>query len=133
MGTKNSKLIEANRTSPSKSPPKAKTLVSAGEFGEKSPETQSKCLESIPIPILAPLEIESIGPPPLSEEQCALLAETWRELESNIARVGVITFIRWVTTILSIMIYLLNTLHLEHYIPIKLSRCFLRLFINTAV
>jgi hypothetical protein len=35
-----------------------------------------------------------VRPEPLTERQKELLTETWKELESNIAKVGVITFIR---------------------------------------
>ena len=35
-----------------------------------------------------------VRPEPLTERQKELLTETWKELEGNIAKVGVITFIR---------------------------------------
>lgn len=35
-----------------------------------------------------------VRPEPLTERQKELLSETWKELESNVAKVGVITFIR---------------------------------------
>jgi hypothetical protein len=35
-----------------------------------------------------------VRPEPLTERQKELLTETWKELETNIAKVGVITFIR---------------------------------------
>lgn len=35
-----------------------------------------------------------VRPEPLTERQKELLTETWKELENNIAKVGVITFIR---------------------------------------
>ncbi|KAG8234165.1 hypothetical protein J437_LFUL010948 [Ladona fulva] len=36
----------------------------------------------------------NVKPEPLTEEQMGLLQENWKELEDNIAKVGVITFIR---------------------------------------
>lgn len=35
-----------------------------------------------------------VRPEPLTERQKELLTETWKELENNIAKVGVITFVR---------------------------------------
>jgi len=43
----------------------------------------------------APEVVNGVEPAPrLTEQQVALLLDTWKELESNIAKVGVITFIR---------------------------------------
>ncbi|XP_067009721.1 neuroglobin [Anabrus simplex] len=40
-----------------------------------------------------PITTEAESPPELSDQQKVLLRETWKELEDNIAKVGVITFI----------------------------------------
>ncbi|XP_067009497.1 neuroglobin-like [Anabrus simplex] len=48
---------------------------------------------SAPSPPSPPAVPEPTSPPELSDRQKELLRETWKELEDNIAKVGVITFI----------------------------------------